>query len=62
MITGELWLTMSDTQTSSLYLAALTLVDDLRNEVYALLDAGQPVDDLLNSIFELEEELLQRSE
>ena len=51
---------MSDTQ--SLYLEALSLVDDLRNEVYALLDAGQPVDDLLSTLFELEEQLLTRSE
>lgn len=50
------------TETQSLYLAALSLVDDLRNELYALQDVGQPVDDLLATLFEFEDELLTRSE
>lgn len=48
--------------TASLYMVALSTLEDLRNEVYALLDAGQPVDELLSTLFELEEELLIRSE
>ena len=47
---------------STNYMVALTLVDELRNELYALQDAGQPVETLIDMIFELEEELLRRSE
>ena len=44
------------------YMEALNLVDALRNEIYALQDLGQPVEDLVDTLFELEEELLRRSE
>lgn len=47
---------------SEAYLIVLNLVDDLRNEIYVLQESGQPVDDLIDKIFELEEELLKRSE
>jgi len=49
-------------ETQGLYIEALQLVDDLRNELYSLQDAGQSVDDLIDRLFELEEELLVRSE
>jgi len=47
---------------ASIYMEALNLVDALRNEVYALQDSGQAVEDLIDTLFELEEELLRRSE
>lgn len=49
-------------ETSGVYMEALQLVDDLRNEIYTLVDAGQPVDELINTLFDIEEELLQRSQ
>jgi len=53
---------MSDELTARTYMEALNLVDALRNELYALQDSGQAVDDLVDNLFELEEELLRRSE
>ena len=49
-------------ETQGLYIEALQLVDDLRNELCSLQDAGQSVEGLIDRLFELEEELLVRSE
>ncbi len=49
-------------EASEHYLALLNLVDDFRNELYILQDSGEPVEDLIEKIFELEEDVLKCSE
>lgn len=47
---------------STNYMLALNMVDELRSELYALQRANQPVEALIDMLFDFEEELLKHSD